>query len=97
MRAFHILIVDDDKIVRMTLEALLRKLGFNNIEQAANGFEALKLLISRQYDLIFLDNMMPVMSGLEFLRRCKCGGVLDWTTVDRCTTSGSTSRACRCW
>lgn len=81
MRAFHILIVDDDGVVRTALEALLRKLGFSTIDQAANGFEALKLLISRQYDLIFLDNLMPVMSGLEFLRRCKCGSVLDWTTV----------------
>ncbi|MEI6558290.1 MAG: response regulator [Rhodospirillaceae bacterium] len=87
MRAFHILIVDDDSVVRMALEALLRKLSFSNIDQAANGFDALTLLIGRQYDLIFVDNAMPVMSGLEFLRRCKCGSVLDWTTVIMLTAS----------
>ncbi|MEI7609886.1 MAG: response regulator [Rhodospirillaceae bacterium] len=87
MRPFHILIVDDDKIVRMTLEATLKKLGFSTIDQAADGLEALKLLIFRQYDLIFLDNLMPRMSGLEFLRRCKCGAILDWTTVVMITTA----------
>ena len=90
MRAFNILIVDDDKIVRMTLDSLLRKLGFSTIDQAANGFEALKLLIARQYDLIFLDNLMPVMSGLEFLRRCKYGGILDGTTVVMLTGTAGT-------
>ncbi|MEI8394236.1 MAG: response regulator [Rhodospirillaceae bacterium] len=81
MRAFHILIVDDCAADRLLLEAMLKKLGFNNIDQAADGFEGLKLLIRQQYDLIFLDNLMPELSGPEFLRRCKCGSILDWTTV----------------
>ena len=91
MRAFHILIVDDDPIARTALAALMRKLGFTNVDQAVNGFEALRLLISRQYDLIFLDNLMPVMSGLEFLRRCKCGGILDGSAVVMITTAADTT------
>ena len=81
MRAFHILIVEDNESIKIALATLLRKLSFNNIDLAPNGYEALKLLITRHYDLIFLDNLMPVMSGLEFLRRCKSGAILDWTTV----------------
>ena len=81
MRAFHILVADDDDDSRIALEATLRELGFSNIDQAPNGLEALKLLIRQQYDLIFLDNTMPVMTGLEFLRRCKCGPILDSTFV----------------
>ncbi len=97
MRAFHILIVDDDSFIRKTLEALLRRLSFNNIDQAANGFEALKLLVTRQYDLIFLDNLMPAMTGMEFLRRCRNSTILDWTTVFMVTTTADreTLRAIR--
>ena len=90
MRAFHILIIEDNKSVAAALECLLRKISFNNIDQVANGYEALKLLISRQYDLIFLDNRMPVMTGIEFLRRCKCGDILDWTTVMMVTAAADT-------
>ena len=97
MRAFLILIVEDNESIRVALTTLLRKLSFNNIDLAPNGYEALKLLITRQYDLIFLDNLMPVMSGLEFLRRCKCGSILDWTTVMMVTAAadGDTVNAIR--
>lgn len=81
MHAFRTLIVDDDAGCRYALEALLRGQSFNNIDHATNGVEALKLLIRRQYDLIFLDVQMPAMTGLEFLRRCKCGDVLSGTAV----------------
>ncbi len=81
MLAFHILIVEDNEGIRASLIGLLRRLGFTNVDIAVSGYDALKLLISRQYDLILLDNKMPIMSGLEFLRRCKSGQILDWTTV----------------
>ena len=97
MRAFHILIVEDNKSIGIALETFLRKQSFNNIDLALNGLDALKLLITKQYDLIFLDNQMPVMSGLEFLRRCKCGTILDGTTVMMVTAAadGDTVNAIR--
>ncbi len=81
MRPFQILIVEDDDILSRALKAMLMGMSFRNIDQAGNGFDALKMLISNQYDLIFLDNQMPEMSGLELLRRCKSGSILNWTTV----------------
>ena len=91
MRPFHILIVDDDESFRPFMVGALKKLGFTNIDRAADGFDALKLLISRQYDLIFLDNQMPLMSGLDFLRRCKHGPLLDRTTVIMLTASADSA------
>ena len=90
MKAFHILIVEDNKSISIALESLLRKISFNNIDLAPNGLEALQKLICRQYDLIFLDNLMPTMSGLEFLRRCKCGPILDGTAVIMVTAAADT-------
>ena len=81
MHAFHILIVEDNDSLRTFLDMSLRKLSFNNIDHAPNGLEALKLLIANKYDLIFLDNKMPIMTGIDFLLRCKYGDILDWSTV----------------
>ncbi len=89
MRAFHILIVEDDKLLSNALAAMIKDMGFRNIDQAENGFAALRMLISSQYDLIFLDNQMPVISGIEMLRRCKSGSILDWTTVIMLTGDAS--------
>ena len=89
MRAFHILIVEDDNLLSSALTIMLKGMGFRNIDQARNGFSGLKMLITTQYDLIFLDNQMPVISGIEMLRRCKSGSILDWTTVIMLTASAN--------
>ena len=81
VRSYDILIVDDDKTSRSVLEHRLRRLSFTNIHTACNGMEALKSIVAKHYDLIFLDNNMPTMSGLEFLRRCRDVSILDSTLV----------------
>jgi CheY-like chemotaxis protein len=65
----RILIVDDDPANRETLALLLRLSGCI-AEGVANGREALDYLGAHPAPgLIFLDLMMPVMSGWDFLRR----------------------------
>ena len=81
VRTFDILIVDDDRTSRRLLEHRLRGLSFTRIDTAADGVEALHCLVLKHYDLVFLDNNMPRMSGLEFLRRCKKVSILDGTSV----------------
>ena len=81
VRMFDILIVDDDRTCRDVLEHRLRRSSFTNIDTARDGAEALRRIASKHYDLIFLDNNMPNMSGLEFLRRCKGVPILDGTSV----------------
>lgn len=81
VRPYDILIVDDDRASRLVLEHRLRKLGYTNIDGAGDGLEGLRLLVCKHYDLVFLDNNMPVLSGVEMLRRCRGVSILNATTV----------------
>jgi DNA-binding response OmpR family regulator len=65
-----ILIVDDEKNIRLTLSQALETLGAE-IDTAANGEEALAKLRGREFGLILLDIRMPRMDGMEVLRRVR--------------------------
>mgnify|MGYP003383049020 CR=1 FL=1 len=60
----HILIVDDDEHVRISLSLCLERAGFE-VSQARDGEEALKINDQRRADLIILDLLMPGKEGLE--------------------------------
>ncbi len=59
-----ILVVDDDPVIRDMMADILELEGYS-ISIARNGYEALQLLRSGEEYLVFLDIMMPVMSGKE--------------------------------
>jgi DNA-binding response OmpR family regulator len=61
-----ILIVDDEKRLRLSLSLILQKENYH-VETAANSKEALDCLQSHEYDLMFLDLNMPGMSGIDLL------------------------------
>ncbi|UCV21505.1 response regulator [Ferribacterium limneticum] len=63
-----ILVVDDRPINREFLITLLGFVGHETL-QAADGAEALALVIEHRPDLIITDVLMPVMDGIEFVRR----------------------------
>ncbi len=65
-----ILIVDDEKNIRLTLSQALETLGAE-IDTAANGDEALTKLKEKEFGLILLDIRMPGMDGMEVLRRVR--------------------------
>ena len=65
-----ILIVDDEKNIRLTLSQALETLGVE-IDTAADGDEALTKLKGRDFGLILLDIRMPGMDGMEVLRRVR--------------------------
>jgi len=62
-----ILIIDDEKDMRVYLEALFRKAGYDT-ETATNGEEGLWLAEAQQPDLITLDILMPKKSGIKAYR-----------------------------
>lgn len=68
------MIVDDDKDVRDVVEFVLSEEGFQTLV-VENGKEALDLLLSLEPenfpDLIIVDNLMPVMNGVEFILTIK--------------------------
>jgi CheY-like chemotaxis protein/nitrogen-specific signal transduction histidine kinase len=59
----RILIVDDNPLNLLMLSGLLRKLG-HQVEQADSGRTAIELAGNLEFDLIFMDAMMPDMDGL---------------------------------
>ncbi|MEC4802816.1 MAG: response regulator [Jaaginema sp. PMC 1079.18] len=69
-----VLIVDDEPNILILMEQALEKLedDYNvRLLLAKNGAEALKIAQTEKPDLIFLDVMMPKMSGLEVCRAIK--------------------------
>jgi len=66
----RILVVDDELVIRESLHGWLKKSGYR-VDTAESGSAALAMLDKTPYDLLFLDIMMPVMSGLEVLEVAK--------------------------
>ncbi len=69
-RTSRVLIADDEPDVRCVLKLLITGEGYTVIE-ADNGETALRVLKESQVDILLLDLMMPVLSGIEVLRRLK--------------------------
>lgn len=66
-----ILLIDDNKINLKVAERLLESYGIKT-ESVESGFDCLdKVNAGNKYDMIFLDDMMPKMSGVETLKKLK--------------------------
>jgi two-component system, chemotaxis family, chemotaxis protein CheY len=65
-----ILVVDDSKAMRLIVRRTLRQAGFGEyeVEEAANGLEALERIGQAQPALVISDWNMPEMNGIELLR-----------------------------
>ena len=66
-RETTVLVVDDEKTLRDTLEYNLRREGYK-VLTAADGNEAIRLAYAERPDLIILDIMLPGMSGFDVCR-----------------------------
>lgn len=65
MEQYSIILVDDHKLFREGLKLLLENLDYiDNVYEAANGEEFLKLVEKQQPDIVFMDIEMPVMDGI---------------------------------
>ncbi|CAK8543702.1 unnamed protein product [Lathyrus sativus] len=69
------LIVDDDKLVRMIHQGLLKRAGVKN-EAVKNGKEAIDIHCSGQsFDIILMDRDMPIMNGIEATKKLRSMGI----------------------
>lgn len=70
MRKVKILVVDDEHLIRWSLEQNLKKQGYE-VLTAGSGEDALRLVREDPPDLVLLDIQLPGISGLEVLEKIK--------------------------
>ena len=66
-----ILIVDDYKTMLRIIRNLLKQLGFDNVDEATDGSEALQKLRDKNYGLVISDWNKEPMTGLQLLREVR--------------------------
>ncbi|MEH6663466.1 MAG: response regulator [Brevundimonas sp.] len=85
------LIVDDSRIIRKVARRIVEGLGFD-VDEAADGAEALAYCATATPEVILLDWNMPVMDGLTFLRRLRAQPGGDQPKVLFCTIETDAER-----
>ena len=70
-KSMSILVVDDYNTMRRIVRNLLKQLGFDNADEAADGTEALKKLHEKTFHLIISDWNMEPMSGMDLLKQVR--------------------------
>lgn len=61
-----ILLIDDEEVVRFTLQRILERQGYNTID-ASNGKTGIELVRQKRPDIVLVDLMMPVMDGFQVI------------------------------
>lgn len=85
------LIVDDSRIIRKVSRRIVEGLGFE-VDEAADGAEALAYCAAMMPELVLLDWNMPVMDGITFLRRLRAQPGGDRPKVLFCTIETAVDR-----
>lgn len=67
-KAMNVLVVDDYQTMVRILKNLLKQIGFSNIDEAADGKEALDKIQNKEYGLVISDWNMEPMTGFDLLK-----------------------------
>lgn len=68
-----VLVVDDYEPMLLILKRVLRALGIRDIKESHSGEHALKTLETNEIDIIFTDNLMEPMGGIDLVRNIRSG------------------------
>lgn len=85
-----VLVVDDYKTMIRIIHNLLKQLGFKNLDEAADGTQALEKLRSEDFGLVISDWNMEPMTGLELLKEVRADGKLKDTPFIMVTAESKT-------
>lgn len=66
--SLRVLVVDDQQTIRSLVRIGLKEIGITNIEDAVDGEDGLRALLTHKSNLIISDYNMPKLDGLNFLR-----------------------------
>lgn len=69
-----VLVADDSEVMRTIIHGVLFLAGITDIVEAANGQEAVEIVMSQDLDLVLMDWEMPVMPGIIALREIRAAG-----------------------
>ena len=75
MKDSHILLLDDDESLRLSLKMFLLKDGYKKISDVATYDEALEIINTQDIDLIISDIILKGASGMDLLREVKKMGL----------------------
>ena len=73
----HVLVVDDDPDIRTVLAKGLADAGYA-CEEAADGPSAIEMVKRRGCDIVFMDLLMPGLSGVETIARIRAISPSQW-------------------
>lgn len=85
-----ILVVDDYQTMIRIIRNLLKQLGFENVDDATDGVEAMEKLRQRRYGLIISDWNMEPMTGYELLKTVRSDEALKTTPFIMVTAESKT-------
>ena len=74
--AISVLVVDDSETMQRIVCKLLHQIGFENLDCAGNGIDALQKLHEKKFGLVISDWYMEPMDGLTLTRRIRTDGAL---------------------
>lgn len=64
-----VLIVDDAAFMRLSIKTMLEKNGYEIVGEAENGLIGIQKYIELQPDLVTMDITMPIMTGLDAMKK----------------------------
>jgi two-component system, chemotaxis family, chemotaxis protein CheY len=85
-----VLVVDDYGTMVRIIRNLLRQLGFEEIDDAADGESALQKMSTRRYGLVISDWNMEPMTGFDLLRRVRANPEIQTTPFIMVTAESKT-------
>ena len=85
-----VLVVDDYKTMLRIISNLLKQLGFENVEEASDGTEALEKMKKGSYGLVISDWNMEPMTGYELLLKVRADDGLKRTPFIMVTADSKT-------
>jgi len=85
-----VLVVDDYQTMVRIIRNLLKQLGFENVDEASDGREALEKMRTKKYGLVISDWNMEPMTGYELLREVRADEILRPTPFIMVTAESKT-------